>query len=269
MPRGANFSIRDRLIVWNAVCEGITSASAIKHVFDDTGEREISEDSISKIIKEYDEFKRLLPEYPKLIEDLKKLIISGGIPSIDYGVADWKYVSPINDEKLTGKVICAIVRNSGGKTMTKVHAHLVIDNRSTGIQWIDDRQESIDIPPDSEKYLGIVNTIEIPTDDEAKALYGKISSIRHPQVMGSPGRNPPPPGGCWISTIGSLTIPTEGDAYVPAGEYIAKLVVRYDGNQEVQRELKIFSPTQNNELRVEQKVEVVSPVKTVKKKLVT
>lgn len=71
MPRGTRIQVRDSLIIWDAVARGIRSATQIKRIFDETGEREISTDSISRVMGEYDELIRLLPEYPNLMKRLQ------------------------------------------------------------------------------------------------------------------------------------------------------------------------------------------------------
>ena len=253
MPRGSGISIRDRLIVWNSICKGINKASAIKKIFEDTDERDISLDSIVRIVKEYDEFKQFLPQYPQLIEDLKVLISSGGIPSISYSTSEWKYSSLSSDKYLSGKVVCATVKNVGAKTMSKVHAHLVITAHSTNVPWIDDMEGSVDIPPASQKTLGIINTVDVITNHEDEALYEKILSRKNPQVMGAPERKLPHSEGSWVSTKESLIIPSIGDSYLLPGEYAATLILIYDDNREFRQDLKIFSPALSNEPRVESK----------------
>jgi len=75
MGRGSSISIRDRMIVWDNVCRGIDSPGPIKRAFEDADERLISKDSIRRLIKEFEDFKRLLSEYPNLERQLKKLVI--------------------------------------------------------------------------------------------------------------------------------------------------------------------------------------------------
>lgn len=70
MPRGPSISIRDRLIVWDCCAKGINSSRQIRERFDELGEREISEDLVRKLIKEYETFLQLLPEYPDLQREL-------------------------------------------------------------------------------------------------------------------------------------------------------------------------------------------------------
>lgn len=70
MGRGFGITLRDRLIVYDCASKGITSPAAIKRVFDEADERPIGLDSIRKLIGEFEEFKRLLPEYPSIQEAL-------------------------------------------------------------------------------------------------------------------------------------------------------------------------------------------------------
>ena len=72
MSRGPSLQIRDFLIVGNCVAKGIRSPQQILQIFDESDERTISRDSISKLIGQYDEFLRLLPDYPELITALQK-----------------------------------------------------------------------------------------------------------------------------------------------------------------------------------------------------
>jgi len=66
MGKGSGISIRDRMIVWDCVSKGMNSPGLIKQVFDDADERPISRDSIRRLIKEFEDFKRLLSEYSGL-----------------------------------------------------------------------------------------------------------------------------------------------------------------------------------------------------------
>lgn len=130
MGRGSSISIRDRLIVWNSICKGINSPTQIKKIFDDTGERETSVDSIRRLIKEFEDFKRLLPEDPDLTEELKDLVAGGGIIHVSYFDSPWEYTCPTTPSPMSGKLAGAIVKNEGDKTLEQVHAHLGIGTKS-------------------------------------------------------------------------------------------------------------------------------------------
>ena len=119
MGRGASISIRDRLIIWNSICKGINSATQIKKIFDDTGEREISVDSIRRLIKEFEDFKRLLPEYPDLTEELKDLVAGGGIIHVSYFDSPWKYTCPTAPHPMSGKLVGAIVKMKAPKPWSR------------------------------------------------------------------------------------------------------------------------------------------------------
>jgi len=243
MGRGASISIRDRLIIWNSICKGINSATQIKKIFDDTGEREISVDSIMRLIKEFEDFKRLLPEYPDLTEGLKDLVAGGGIIHVSYFDSPWKYTCPTAPNPMSGELVGAIVRNEGIKTLEQVHANLVIGTRSIRLGWVEEAGEFIDIPPASEKHLGIVNTME-PNDE----LYERILSWRYPQVMGASPQTLPHREGCWVASPGALRIPAQGDAYLAPGEHEATLRILYGDGKEFAEEIKLLSPKSWNKL---------------------
>ncbi len=237
MGRGSGISIRDRLIVWNSICKGINSATLIKKIFDDTDEREISVDSIRRLIKEFEDFKRLLPEYPDLTEELKDMVAGEGIIHASYFNIPWKYTCPTAPNPMSGKLVGAIVKNEGTKTLEQVHANLVIGMRSIRLGWVEEAGEFIDISPASEKHLGIVNTME-PNDE----LYERILSWRYPQVMGASSRTLPHREGCWVASPGALSIPAPGDIYLTPGEHQATLFILYGGGKEFSQELKLLSP---------------------------
>jgi len=236
MGRGPGISIRDRLIVWNSKSKGINSSTQIKKLFDDLDEREISLDSIRRLIKESEDFKRLLPEYPELTEELKGLVAGGGIISVSYFSEWWEYTCPSVDV-INGKLVGATVKNEGDKELKQVHAYVVISTRSTKLGWVEQLGEFIDIPPGAGVRLGVINTIE--ADDE---LYGRVLSWRDAQVMGAPLRPLPHRTGCWISSPNAIHIPTEGDAYLPPGEHEATLYILYGENQKFTQQLMLQSP---------------------------
>lgn len=66
MPRGAKVQVRDLLLIWDYVAKGIRSPTEIKRAFEEKDERPISIDTIRNVIGDYEEFLRLLPEYPEL-----------------------------------------------------------------------------------------------------------------------------------------------------------------------------------------------------------
>lgn len=71
MPRGSKLQVRDLLIIWNAVARGVRSPTQIRQLFDEMDERDISTDSIRRVIGDYDEVVRLLPEFPNLRRTLQ------------------------------------------------------------------------------------------------------------------------------------------------------------------------------------------------------
>jgi len=237
MGRGSSISIRDRLIIWDSICKGVNSPTQIKKIFDDTDEREISVDSIRRLIKEFEDFKRLLSKYPDLVEEIKDLVADEGIISVSYFNSSWEYTCPTTRCPMNGRLVGANVKNAGRKTLEGVHANLVIGPRSIKLGWVEEFGEFIDIPPASEKHLGIVNSIE--TNDE---LYAKILSWRYPQLMRTPPRTLPYYEGCWLASSGALRIPAVGDIHLAPGEQKATLHILYGDGKEFKQELKILSP---------------------------
>jgi hypothetical protein len=82
MPRRAEISVRDFLIIWNLAAKGVKVAPQIERYFDEENEREIGKDSIRKWVGKYDEFKRLLPQYPELCKELARIVTPASVLDI-------------------------------------------------------------------------------------------------------------------------------------------------------------------------------------------
>ena len=138
---------------------------------------------------------------------------------------------------MSGKLAGAIVKNEGDKTLEQVHAHLGIGMKSFELVWAEEAGEFINIPPRSEKHLGIVITIE--SNDE---LYERILSWRYPQVMEASSRTLPHREGCWVASPSALSIPAERDFYLAPGCHEATLYILYEEGKEFKQELRLLSP---------------------------
>lgn len=244
MSRKSAIALRDRLIIADCISKGINQPTQIKNIFEnDPLGREISVDSISKIIREFEDFRRIIFEYPALVENLRQLLGGAGSLEVSYFEASYEYKSSLSDDILPGRIAVAMLKNIGNKNLSKVHGYLVIDSKKIPLGWVGETRTSIDIPVGSEMLLGITVTLNVKDNNS----YRKILSQRFPQTIGAQPRNLPANEGCWVASPGALLMPAEDDSYLPPGEHAAMLAILYDDGKESRKHIRITSPTRWDE----------------------
>ena len=244
MSRKSAIALRDRLIIADCISKGINQPTQIKNIFEnDPAGREISVDSIRKIIREFEDFKRIIFEYPALVENLRQLLGGAGSLEVSYFEVPYEYKSSFSDDVLPGRIAGATLKNIGNKNLSEVHGYLIIDSKKIPLGWVGETQAPLDIPVGSEVLLGITVTLCVKDSNS----YDRILSQRYPQTIGAQPRNLPATEGCWVASPGALLMPAEDDSYLPPGEHTAMLAILYDDGKESSQHIRITSPTRWDE----------------------